>query len=812
MIFLYKIIYYSNYFYILIVMDTLKELRQTLEEPPTPASKSSSRKTKSSATKSSSVAAADATSSINVEKIREKIRRELGQEQAKAESSESPKSQEYYDEYYDEDDYEYYKQEKKTEKEKLTIPGEIADKIREKIKKRMKYIKTVKLLTRDSNGNFIVNSEAQKRLAEIEQIRKILNNINDPDGYQNNDPIWDAFGLQAERKDLKDKLEKIIKKIITVPCNNTIPKEFLKPYKESASERKNNGKSDDKPNMEKIKPLYITLGMNKTTIYRRLYDHLYNLLVPVFNKHINAIYNNVTHEFYEFTFNLLNGNELQSNLLIKANRYTESEAKEIIKQYNQRTYDAKLNYFKDNIFPYLNTDGKFGETIRDTINKKYYNTSSLYLIIRNMIMRDTVNSKIMYNILDLEEKAVREKIFKLFQVFDNTNKCYEEYDTFLKTQPKMNNYVYRLEGTDSYYDILSFKDAYTSFELPRKKVNEQFETNVYKFIKTKPETYLNSLGVVFNDIKRILSGRYDKSIYDYRNLEFNYYNMQKICDEMLKYLNNFAYKDTTDAKIIEIKGKVATIQELLKYCGTMLEKKHFNDNIYYTNPVGYDHLITDIYNYLTEVINTLIQNKDDVLASISEHEFIIPIDPNNINLICTAIRTEYNKYFVNDQKVKVPQFVIAEKYKYSEKIPDLGKGEFEIKFIDIVFDIFTRVRLNSIPTLLSILSAIQALFNCMIEIRNDYYSTDDIKQKYPCIKTLRDNRTKLQRIFDNANTPQALKPLITSVIAYINEYIAIIGSDIRLAKFTERMKGDIPEPTATKRFKEKGGGSRIKRE
>jgi len=798
------------------VFSTAK-LREALEEPPThePKSRSSSRKPKSSSSSSSSAAAAaDATSSVNIEKIR----RKLGQ--ARAESPE-PDIYEFveehmdelvsrYGEHFDEDDIQGYMEHLKKEKSKMTLSTDVAREIREKIKKRMKYIKTVKLVTRDANGKFIPNPEAKKRLDEIEQIRKILNNINDPHGYQSNDPIWDAYGLQVEKKELKIKLEKVMKKIITLPCNNTIPKAFLKPYKDSESD------SDDKGKQvrDKIKPLYITLGSNKQTIYTRLYDHLYNLLVPIFNRHINAIYSNVTYGVYEYTFGWLN-EDLRKKLL--ANRYTESEATEIIKQYNNISYqEQKSYYFRDNIFPYLNIDGKFGDAVKTAINiKGTFGSTTLYLIIRDNFMRNTINSKILYNILDLEEKAVREKVFKLFESFEDINKCYEVYETFLGTlQRPYSSYIYRNEGRDSYYDILSFKDAYTTVSLPRKRVAEAWEVEVYKFIKTKPGTYLDTLAIIFKDIKKFLSGRNDKSAMTFVNLEYNYYNMQKICDEMLKYLNNFAHKDTPDAKIIEIKGKIATIQELLKYCATMLGKIDFNGKIYNMNHVGYDQLITDINQYLTTTIGAFIQNKQDVLSSISDHEFILPIDPSNIGIIYTAVHTEYNKYFVNDQnqqKLKVPQLVMAEKYKYSDKIPDLGKDEYEIKFIDIVFDHFTRVRLNSIPTLLTILLSIQALFNCMIEIRNDYYTTDDVKQLYPCIKTLRDYRTQLQRIFDNENTPQAIKPLITSVIDYVNEYIAIIGSDIRLAKFTER-ESVIPDPAA-KRFKEErvGAGNRIKK-
>jgi hypothetical protein len=685
------------------------------------------------------------------------------------------------------------------------LSAEVATHLREKISKKLRQISKLKLFSMDGD-KVLVNKDIIPYANELQQIIDKSNDINK--ALQSD--------YSKEQKGYIQEAYKIRQKLFTFPCR--VAKQNIGYWDENS--------------------LYQQIYLD---IYNLISEYLEDNIVTIFNKYPSAIYNNVFESLGEddkktlIKYSIKNKNKNKSPQEM-TDAQIDAETERIYREYESKAVPGgggqmpyRHIYFQDTIFPYLKDAmkeiqlnklrGPNGESIQITKTLTNSNSLSIYdnkiytIFLSCNSNIPTITPELHHMILHNLTNPIQQKILKLLNYYQALKRCFKMCEELLRKAG------YILSGpNNSRYEPLLIKldEAWTLVPVDK-----------YSFNINSYPSYLVSLKNIHNDIIDVISRKNTKKkLYAYNEYEAKlledyekdallYGPIVTACDKMKQYiLMTGAKKSNPDVK--EICKRIKKIQELLPIYKKITTKISVCGFKFINNPVGYFHLMGDIYNHYTQTIQAILEQKEVLFTSLHNSDLYLPVDPNaieeavkNLHCILHYIDTaEYEVYFErSDKKRKSPPrekstsaASVASRSRSSSSSNSAFQDKFQIKKHKLVPDLSDPQNQNyayryeyyiAIKDMIVLLEYLRKVFRMIIHIRNVQVSAMDLNIIGYSITDIENlltyfpaNQTFLSS--QRAYAQSAIIQLVNNTREFIQDYVNLMTSEYQLGDFANR--------------------------
>jgi len=697
----------------------------------------------------------------------------------------------------------------------VNLSAEVATKIREKIVKKLKQISKLKLFSMDGD-KVHVNKDIIPYAHELQQII-----------YKNNDINKALQSDYAKEKNgyIKEAY-KIRQKLFIFPCR--VAKQNISYW----------------DNESVYQQIYLD-------IYNLLSENLEDTIVSIFNAYPSVIYNNVFSSLSESEQKKLIKYSLKNKLTIFSQEMTDEqidvEIERIYKEYSSKAVPGgggampyRHIYFQDTIFPYLKDAmkeiqlnklrGPNNEPIQITktlTNSLTIYDNRLYSIFSSFNSNiPTITPELIHMILHNLTNPIQQKILKLLNYYYALKECFEMSEKLLKEAG------FTFGGLNSKYEPLlnQLNNAWTLVPLDK-----------YSFNINSYSTYMLSLEKIYNDIINVISGKnikpkqytyneYEtKILEDYEKDAVLYGPMVIACDKMKQNILISGAKKT-NPEVKEICKRIKKIQELLPIYKKITTKLTVCGFEFFNNPLGYLHLISDIYFHYTATIQSILDQKENLFTSLHDNDLYFPVDPNAIeevvkNLHCILHYIDTAEYEIyterTDKKRKSPP---REKSALNSRSASSSSSKFEDKFQikkhRLVPDLTDPRNQNyayryeyyiGIKDMVILLDHLRKVFRMIIHIRNIQmvaidlniigYSITDIEN------LLNYFPTTFLTLQNRAFPRSATVTLINNTRQFTQDYVELMQSEHNLAYFAKRETATIHPLLIAQQRTPRGGRS-----
>ena len=510
-----------------------------------------------------------------------------------------------------------------------TISEDISRQVEAKINKKIRNIKKLKLFTNE-NGRIKVDPEVLTKHNELEMILILLGKFKQPYEYK------------FESNHLLESYDKITKTIYKV-------KDKIISYKK-----------DD---------VVISLS-NMRKAYSKLLNSLTNIVVnnlreSIFHD-INAYFDlsSFNHLFREYDYDedwkLLQRTIIRYCLL---NKYKEepkteeelnTEINNTLTHYNGLYVGIQWEYFETALFPYIK-DVFIQPEIIALMTPRIATDERLKRLFTPVnpptdVMTIATRHLILHNLPEGSQVRIK----KILDQYNAIKKTYIKYEKMLRKAGFTNQYAFSsrqgeyLERIDDAYNLV---------------IAKKYTFNKKNTLQEK----LEKLKIIYEDMIKILSGvqtyttwngvERNKYIKEYENDKESYGAIIIVCNELAKLVDIHNMTEETT----HIKNMIEKIYKLLPAYKIITETETIGAYTFYNNKFGYLQLLESMLRDSKTFINNLLEQKTNVITSISNHEFTLPVNPRNIKEFarmleagCHYIQTNKVLMFKTSNKRKKP--------------------------------------------------------------------------------------------------------------------------------------------------------------
>lgn len=515
------------------------------------------------------------------------------------------------------------------------ISEDISRQIEAKINKKIRNIKKLKLITNE-NGKLKIHPEVLNKHNELDILLRLVSDFKHSRKYN------------FESNHLLESYEKLTKTLYKV-------KDKILSYKQN--------------------DIDLSLS-NMKKIYAKLYTTLTDIVVKNLQE---SIFHNINTYFDIFSLDNLfrefeytgQDYKIQKTIIryCLLNKYKENPINEeqlnteitnIFQHYQSIYVNNKWEYFETALYPYIK-DVFIQPEIIALITPVIAGTNEANERLKRLfspinpptdVMTNATRHLVLHNLPEGSQLRIKSILDK----YKTIKEAYITYEKILRKAGFNNQYAFNNNEGD-YLERID--DAYNLV------IAKKYTFNKKDTLKQK----LEKLKTIYDDMIKILSGvqtyntwngqERHKHTKEYENDRQSYDAIIIVCNELSKLVDiHNMTPETTN-----IKNMIEKIHELLPMYKTITETETIGSYTFYNNKFGYLQLLESMLNDSKTFINTLLQQKTNIITAISTHEFTLPVNPRNIKDIIRML--EAGCHYIETNKVKM--FKVSNKRKQSSK-------------------------------------------------------------------------------------------------------------------------------------------------